>query len=145
MLASERIVNGSYGELWENGEWQDNINAVTAEVTINKSALNLSGGRWQKHKITSITGSGTISGFKVSSNMIKQSQWVMDDQAAPVSTEFLVYLKDPEAYGHECVKLKGIKFDRVQLANWTAGQEVAEETPFTFEGYELVNEIVKGD
>ena len=32
--------------------------------------------------------------------------------------------------------------DKIQLANWTAGEEVTEETPFTFESYELLDPIV---
>ncbi|MNL66187.1 hypothetical protein D3C87_1906110 [compost metagenome] len=55
--------------------------------------------------------------------------------------EILSKLDDPEAYGYEMVKLIRCSPDKIQLANWTAGEEVAEETAFTFEGYELVNPI----
>jgi hypothetical protein len=50
-------------------------------------------------------------------------------------------LEDPEAYGFETITLKGVMLDRLQLANWTAGEDVQEEVPFTFEGYELNDPI----
>jgi hypothetical protein len=50
-------------------------------------------------------------------------------------------LEDPEAYGYETVKLSSVMLDKLQLANWTAGEEVKEEVSFTFEGYELLDRI----
>ncbi|QAS52376.1 phage tail tube protein [Halobacillus litoralis] len=138
---ADRVINGSFGELWEDGEWQENINSLTAEVEISKSGLNLSGTRWQKHKVTGLNGTGTASGYKVTSKMIQKHAWAADDRGAPVKTELISKLADPEAYGHERVRLKNVKWDSVQLANWTAGQEVEQETPFTFEGFELLDPI----
>jgi hypothetical protein len=140
-MDAERIVNGSFGELWEDGVWQENINNTTATVTISKNALNLSGTRWQKHKVVSINGAGTVSGFKVTSKMIQANNWLASDRGIPVKTELISKLADPEAHGHERVRLKNVKWDEIQLANWTAGQEVEESTPFTFEGFELLDPI----
>lgn len=140
-LDVERIVNGSYGELWEDGEWQQNINSCTAQVEITKNALNVSGTRWQKHKVVALNGTGTISGFKVTSKMIQQNAWAQGDRGVPVKTELITKLADPEAYGHERIRLKNVKWDTIVLANWTAGEEVTEEIPFTFEGFELLDPI----
>jgi len=140
-LDVERVVSGSFGELWEDGEWQDNINSVTAEVAIEKSALKVSGTRWTKHKVTGLNGTGTASGFKVTSKMIQQAKWAEGDRGVPYKTEFVTKLDDPESYGHERIRLKNVKFDKVTLANWTAGSEVTEESPFTFEGFELLDPI----
>jgi hypothetical protein len=138
----DRIVNGSFGELWQNGQWLENINSVVAEVNVQKNALKLSGSRWDHHKVVGLNGTGTASGFKVTSDMIQQSAWMAGDRGVPTKTEFITKLADPEAYGFERVRLKNVKFDKVQLSNFTAGQEVTEETPFTFEGFELLDPIV---
>ncbi|RDY70323.1 phage portal protein [Halobacillus trueperi] len=140
-LDAERVVNGSFGELWENGEWQDNINSTTANVEISKNALNLSGRRWQSHKVVSLNGTGTASGYKVTSKMVQQNRWAEGERGVPVKTELISKLDDPEAFGHERIRLKNVKWDQITLANWTAGQEVEEETPFTFEGFELLDPI----
>ncbi|MNP82792.1 hypothetical protein D3C76_1815480 [compost metagenome] len=55
--------------------------------------------------------------------------------------DILSKLEDPEAYGYETIRLIRCMPDEVQLANWTAGEEVTEETPFTFEDYELLDPI----
>lgn len=141
VMDADRIVNGSFGELWEDGQWQENINSCTANVEIGKNAISPSGTRWQKHKVISLNGSGTISGYKVTSAMIKKNAWAMGDRGVPTQTELITKLDDPEAYGHERIRIKNVKWDSVQLANWTAGEEVAEETPFTFEGFELLDPI----
>lgn len=140
-LDAERVINGSYGELWEDGEWQDNINSLTADVEITKNALNLSGTRWQKHKVVALNGTGTASGFKVTSSMIRKNLWATGDRGVPTKTELISKLDDPEAYGHERIRLKNVKWDTISLANWTAGEEVTQEIPFTFEGFELLDPI----
>lgn len=141
MLDVDRIVDGSFGELWQDGIWQEHINNVTAEVEISKSDIRISGSRWVHKKVTGLSGSGTISGFKVTSAMLQQSAWTAGLKGKPTKTEFISKLADPEAYGYERVKLKNVKFDKVTLANWTAGQEITEETPFTFEMWELLDPI----
>lgn len=74
-----------------------------------------------------------MTGYKVTSDMI---------QRGFTKFEIISKLNDPESYGHESVLLKGCMVDKIQLANWTAGEEVPEETGFTFEGFELLNPIV---
>lgn len=140
-METERIINGSYGELHENGVWQENINQVNADLNIKKNALQTSGTRWDKYKVVGVSGSGSMSGFKVTSSMIQKASWAQGDRGVPTSTEVISWLKDPEAWGFEAVRLKNVKYDKISLAGWTAGQEVKEDTPFTFEGFELLNPI----
>lgn len=140
-LEAERVVNGSFGEMWEDGEWQENVNSLTADIEISKNALKLSGTRWDKHKVIGLSGTGTASGFKVTSGMIQKNAWVMGDRGVPTKTEVISKLDDPEAFGHERVRLKNVKWDKINLANWTAGEEVKQESPFTFEGAELLDPI----
>lgn len=73
-----------------------------------------------------------MSGYKVTSDMIARGFTKFD---------IISKLDDPESYGHERVRLIRCMPDKIQLANWTAGEEVQEETSFTFEGYELLDPI----
>lgn len=137
----ERIVNGSYGEMWQDGEHQQNVDNVTADVNIQKTSVKLSGDRWDHHKVVGLDGKGSISGYKVTSKMIQDHQWAEGPRGVPTKTEIITKLDDPEAYGHERVRLKNVKFDKVTLANWKVGEIVKEESPFTFTGYELLDPI----
>lgn len=140
-MDAERIVNGAFGELWENGEHQENVNAVTAEVAINKADVALSGDRWVHKKITGLSGTGTITGFKVTSAMIQRHAWAQGKRGTPVKTELITKLDDPEAFGAERIRLKNVSFDKVILANFKHGELVTEEIPFTFVGFELLDII----
>ncbi|RYD01642.1 phage portal protein [Desulforamulus aquiferis] len=134
-LDASRVIHGSYGQVFINGVWQTHINHLEAKVAMQKKELNLSGDDWVRHKKGPKKGSGTMSGFKVTSAMLQQG---FD------KFEIVSKLADPEAYGFERVRLKNVMADELQLANWTAGEEVTEEVAFTFEGYELLDPIVEG-
>jgi len=132
-LDASRTILGTYGYIYIDGIWQTNLNHLEAAVEIQKRELNLSGDPWVRHKKGPMKGTGTMSGFKVTSDMIKRGFGKF---------EIVSKLDDPEAYGHERIRLMNVMPDRLQLANWTAGEEVTEEVPFTFEGYELLDPIV---
>ncbi|HOV80757.1 MAG TPA: phage tail tube protein [Bacillota bacterium] len=132
-LDASRTILGTYGQVFIDGIWQTNINHLEANVEIQKRELNLSGDPWVRHKKGPMKGTGTMSGFKVTSEMI---------QRGFSKFEIVSKLADPEAYGCERIRLMNVMPDRLQLANWTAGEEVTEEIPFTFEGYEPLDPIV---
>lgn len=128
-----RAILGTFAQAFIDGVWQTNVNHLEARVEIDKRELNLVGHNWVQFKIGAKRGTGTISGYKVTSDMIKRDFSKFD---------IISKLDDPEAYGHETIRLIRCMPDSVQLANWTAGEEVTEETPFTFEDYELLDPIV---
>lgn len=132
-LDETRVIYGSFGHVFIEGEWQTNINHLEAKVALNKIELNLSGDDWVRHKKGSKKGTGTMSGFKVTSAMLQREF---------AKFEVVSKLDDPEAYGHERVRIKNIMVDELQLANWTAGEEVKEEVPFTFSEWELLDPII---
>jgi len=132
MLDPTRAILGTHGQAFIDGVWQTNINHLEASVEVEKRELKLSGMAWSAFKAGIKKGTGTMSGYKVTSDMVKKE-----------FTKFNIISKldDPEAYGFERIELINCMADRIQLANWTAGEEVMEETPFTFEGYKLHDPI----
>lgn len=141
-LDASRIINGTFGSVWMDGQWLTNFNHLEANVEVQKAEIKLSGDRWTRRKVTGLNGTGTISGFKVTSDLIQLMAPVADNTKGAVKTEIISKLADPEAYGYERIRLKNVMFDRIQLANWTAGENVTEEWPFTFEEFELLDPIV---
>lgn len=131
-LDASRIIDGTYGYLYLNGVWQSQINHLEAFEDAQKKEIPLCGNEYVAHKRGPIKGSGTMSGFKVTSDLLKLGFGRF---------EIITKLDDPEAYGHETIRLKNCMVDRRVLANWTAHEEVTEEVPFTFEGSELLDPI----
>lgn len=131
-MDANRVILGTYGKIFIGGEWQSNFNHLEANVEIQKRELNLAGDPWVRHKKGPLKGTGTVSGFKVTSDMITRGF---------ERFELMSKLEDPEAFGFETITLKNVMLDKLQLANWTAGEEVKEEVSFTFEEYTLNDRV----
>jgi hypothetical protein len=141
-LDATRVINGSYGSVFDaNGNWLTNVTEFSANVEINKEEIMRSGSRWTGHKVTSLSGSGTISGYKVTTELIDAIGDVANDNGVSFVTEIQAKLADPEAYGAARIRLKGVQFDNIPLMNFSVGEVVTEELNFTFTGYELMEKI----
>jgi hypothetical protein len=141
MLDSTRVINGTYGYVYHNGEWLTNIKSAEATVEIAKEEIKRSGTRWTAHKVTGLTGTGTISGYKVTTEFVELIGQITDDKAGTFITELILKLEDPESYGAYRVRLKGVTFDKIPLIQFEVGSIVEEELPFNFTGYELIDKI----
>ena len=131
-LDASRTIHGSRGKILLDGEWQTNLTECTADVELDKKELNLLGDDWTRYKEGNKKGTGSMNGYKVTSDMIKRGF---------KRFEIITALEDPEAYGHERIRLKNCMADKIQLVNLKANELVEEETPFSFEGYELLDPI----
>jgi len=140
-IDSINVINGHYGGIYHEGTWLANFNKAKAKVDIQKAEMKLSGDRWVHHKVLSLKGTGSISGYKVKSSLIKFNAPVADSGNKSVRTELVYKLNDPEAFGTERIRLINVMFDDISLADWEAGKEVTEEWAFTFEGFELLDPI----
>lgn len=141
MLDERTVINGSYGEVWSEGTWLTNVTSAEAVIEIGKEEINRAGTRWVGHKVTSVTGSGTLSGYKVSTAWIEKVASVLSNRGRPFVTELIIKLDDPESLGAMRARLSGVSFDRIDIANYEAGSLVEEELPFTFSGFELLDRI----
>ena len=136
-----RAVVGTFGYIFKEGKWLSQYNKAQASVEIGKAEIKPAGDRWIRHKVVSLKGTGTISGYKVTDELLKEVSVVAQSNQPSFRTELLIVLADPEAFGAERIRLKNVMFDKVGLANWEHGAEIQEEWAFTFEGYELVDLI----
>lgn len=142
-LDESRVINGSYGEVWSNGKWLTNVTQAEAVIEFNKEEVLRAGTRWTGHKMTSINGSGTITGYKVSTRWIEAQLDVLTDRGKPFVTELTFKLDDPESFGAMRAQLTGVMFDKIDIANYEVGSLVEEELPFTFTGFKLLDKITE--
>ncbi|MBD2867742.1 phage tail tube protein [Paenibacillus arenilitoris] len=141
MLDSTRVINGTFGYVYHDGQWLTNIKSAEANVEITKEEIKRAGSRWTAHKVTGLSGTGTISGYKVTSEFVELIGKIADDKAGTFITELIIKLEDPESYGAYRVRLKGVTFDKIPLIQFEVGSLVEEELPFNFTGYELLDVI----
>lgn len=129
---ASRTIHSSNGKILLDGDEQTNLTECTAKVTTDKKEVNAIGDDWTRHKKGTKKGTGSMSGYKITSAMIEREF---------NKFEIISALEDPEAYGYERIRLKNCMADEISLINLKAGDLVTEDTPFTFEGYELLDKI----
>jgi hypothetical protein len=142
VLDSTRVINGTFGYVYYDGRWLTNVKSAEANVEITKEEIKRSGTRWTAHKVTGLSGSGTITGYKVTSEFVELIGQIADDKQGAFTTELILKLEDPESYGAYRVRLKGVTFDKIPLMHFEVGSIVEEELPFNFTGYELLDKLV---
>lgn len=140
-MDESRIINGTYGEVWNEGKWLTNITSAEATIDISKEEITRAGTRWVGHKVTAVSGSGSMTGYKITTEWAEKIAGVLKDRGKPFITELIIKLDDPESFGAMRARLSGVSFDRIDIVNYEVGSLVEEELPFTFTGFEFLDKI----
>ena len=130
--SARRVISGTWGELWIDGEKVAEVSACQAKVALNKETVNLCG-RFMT------TGTGSLTLHKVDSGFAQR----MEGIKRGVDRRFTVIskLRDPDSYGAERVALYDVSFDDLTLADWQAAAIGSVTAPFTFSDYEYLDQI----
>ncbi len=139
-IEAKRICNGTYGELWLDGEYIAECYKAQAKIEYNKEEIKQCGQFLTDTKTIGGTGKGSVTLHKVNSRMIKK----MGDLAKTgkeIRFTLISKLADPDSYGAERVALKGVSFDDLTLFDWEAQKPLETEAPFTFSDYDYLDTI----
>lgn len=139
-IQGNRVIAGTFGEVWVDGELVAECYKCQAKVTVNKDDIKLCGQMAVDKKITRTAGTGSLGMYKVNSRMAKLVGEKIKQGHDP-RFKVISKLDDPDAYGAERVVLKGVSMDDLTLADWEAGVAGKVEAPFTFTDYEFLDEI----
>lgn len=137
--AAKRIVNGTFGEVWVDGEKIAECTACQLKVNKDKETIHLCGQFMTDTKATSASGTGSLTLYKVDSGFAQKQSGLQDG----VDRRFTVIskLKDPDSWGAERVAVYNVSFDDLTLADWQAATVGKVTTPFTFSRYEFLDQI----
>ena len=139
VMPGNRVINGTWGEVWRNGEKWIELSACQAKFSYNKSDINICGQMAVDTKVTGVKGTGSITVFHVYSRNYERANQLLDgiDQRDTI----IMKLADPDSFGAERVALYNVSFDDETMMDFKAGT-VAEKTyPFTFTGREWLDHI----
>lgn len=128
--SAKRVMSGTFGELWWDGELIAECYKFTAKYTQSKEAVNLARELIEDSKVMSTKGTGSMGIYKVYSRFKEYADQVQAGKD-PRST-FVSKLDDPDAYGAERVALYNVSLDEVPLVNWERKTIQKDEVPFTF-------------
>ncbi len=140
VLAPEKVINGTYGEMKINGQLVAEVTGLEAKITVEKDEVKRVGTLAKGYKITGTEGKGTIKLNKVYSRFINLMN---DNLKAGKSTVATIEsaLADPDSDGSETVVLNGCIFDELTLADWEAKKFGEESVPFTFTDWDVTSTI----
>lgn len=136
----EKVINGTFGEVWVDGDYMAEVTALEAKVSLEKTEVNQVGKLEKGYKVTGIDCKGTLKMNKVSSYFIKKLSAPLK-KGKTVTATIISNLEDPDAFGAERVELSGCTFDELALVNWEAKKLGEESIPFTFTGWEVLDSI----
>lgn len=137
--SAKRVINGTYGEVWLDGDKVAECTACQAKVALNKQTINLCGQFVEDTKATSAKGAGSLTLQKVDSGLARKLGNLQDG----IDRRFTIIekLRDPDSYGAERVAIYGVSFDDLTLADWQSATVGTVTAPFTFTRYEYMDFI----
>ncbi len=135
----KRLINGTFGQIWLDGDKVAESTACQAKISLSKSKVNLCGQFMTDYKSVSGEGTGSITMCHVDSGMLQRLDGMQDG----VDRRFTIIssLRDPDSYGAERVALYNVSFDDLTLMDWKAATYREVTAAFTFTRYELLDAI----
>ncbi len=140
MDSAKRIVSGTWGEVWLDGDYVSECYGCKLAAKTNKEKVQLAGKMAVDNKVTNIELTGSLKLHKCSSRMARV---IGEKLKSGRDVRFTVISKldDPDAYGAERVSATGVSFDDLTLADWEVGKIGSTENPFTYTDYEFLDLI----
>lgn len=139
-IDGKRVLNGTYGEVWLDGDYVAEVTGLQAKIALKKETVNMCGDMADKQKVIGWSGTGSLKFKKVFSRMaIKMKQILKEGK--DVRFVIISKLDDPDSYGAERVVIRDVSFDDLLLADWSVNASGNIEAPFTFSDYDYLDSI----
>lgn len=132
-LTGARQINGSFGELWLDGELVVEVESFEAKAIANREDVMMAGSLDVDSKITSLKGEGTMKVKKIYTRGVNKLLESWRD-GIDVRSQFIGKLADPDAVGKqsERVIINNVWFNEVTLMQFEQGAKLEREYPFGF-------------
>lgn len=140
MYEAKRAINGTYGEVWLEGELVREATGLKADMALEFIDVPMCGDLAKHQKVGGMSGNGSITMTKVNSRMAIKLSDMLKKGKTPTFT-IISKLADPDAYGAERVVLKNCQFSTLTLADWTSGQVGSITQNFTFTDWDYLDII----
>ena len=98
-IPANRVMAGTWGQVWVDGELWAELSGFQAKFTYNKSPVNMCGAMAEDAKVTSVKGTGSITVSKVYTRNNTQADSLLEGR--DVRATIVAKLADPDAYGAE--------------------------------------------
>lgn len=135
-----RILKGSSGNTWVDGELLSTVKSVEAKIKGEFSDHNFCGDPATYSSYDGWSGEGSIALSKIDSKLWKKCTDAYKSGVMP-DIKIITCLKDKSTGKSERVAITGVVFTEFTLAGYKAKEAIEEEYPFKFNGYEVLEYI----
>lgn len=139
-LKANRVINGTHGAVWVNGEKWFDLESLELKITLNYEDVNMAEDMGKKRKFMGWTGAGSIVTKKVYSRGTNLLAKAVKSGKMPDIT-ITSKLADPDAYGTERVTVSDVTFDEFMLMKIEQKALLQEELPFEFGDFDILESI----
>lgn len=136
----EQVMNGTWGEVWFDGEYLAQIISFKAEITHKTTSVTRVQKLMDGQKLTGLEAKGELKLHHINSHVMNKMSESLKQGKLPKNT-IIAGLNDPEAKGMEKVTFSGCKLDKTILMDWEAGKNCEESYSFTFEDWTINNSV----
>jgi hypothetical protein len=137
---SNRVMNGTYGEVWFDDEYLAEVEEAKAEVDITYSDVSRVRKLFAGKKMTKLEGKITIKLHHVRSNIADKVANCVKEGKTP-SYKILIKLDDPDALGAERAVFYACKPSKITFFDWKAANLSEESYDFTFEDFDFLDKV----
>lgn len=137
ILDSRRVMNGTFGEVWFEGEYLAEAKGIDIKDEFNKEEINRVGTLRTGTKVTAISGKGSLTLFKIDSKVIKSLRDFTTGSAAEPRFVIMSRFADPDGLGVEQIVYKGVSFDDLTWIKSELKTVTEIEMPFTYDEVEI--------
>lgn len=139
-LDPNKIINGTFGKAWLDGDMMAEVFGVQAKIEITKEEIPIGGSLTPGEKMMGWKGTGSLRMRKVNSRMTIAMADAIKQGILP-EFEIMTELADPAAYGAERMLLKQVTFNDLTLVDFETAAKTDIEMPFTFRDYKPIDLI----
>lgn len=137
---AERVINGTHGAIWINGQKLAELDTFEAKITLEYEDVRFAEDTGTYRKFMGWTGEGSIGLKKVfSRGALLLGQAVKNGRMPEI--EITTKLADPGSYGVERTSLSSVTFNEFLLAKLGQRELLTEELSFAFGDFDLLEMI----
>lgn len=137
---AKNVINGTWGEVWLDGDKLSECTGLQAKVTLTKTDVNMAGRLAKSSKVTGWEGKGTLKMLKINSRILMKT--INNIKKGKETTCTIISkLADPDSFGSERIVLKNVTIDELTLADWEVKKNGELSVPFTFDDYDMLDVI----
>ena len=135
-----KIIRGTFGRLWIDGELLANIKSFECKATMNYETLKINGEMCDQQRYLGYALAGTMTLHKINTLMVnKVRAGMINGQMPPI--KLVGALADVDSDGSERIEIYNVTFDEVTLLKFENGTVGEEEVPFKAGGFKYLDTI----